>query len=76
MKPIQEAELIIRKETLTLEDYNRFIDLGKLIKDEKIYLQTGAGVVFDSNPKSEYQECLNKARALMVACDKIKDFFS
>ena len=33
MKPIQEAELIIRKETLTLEDYNRFIDLGKLIKD-------------------------------------------
>jgi hypothetical protein len=39
MKPIQEAELIIRKETLTLEDYNRFIDLGKLIKDEESKLE-------------------------------------
>jgi anthranilate synthase component 1 len=45
-----------------------------LIKNEKIYLQTGAGVVFDSNPKSEYQECLNKAQAMMKACDKIKEF--
>ncbi len=36
-----------------------------LIKDHKIHLQTGAGVVFDSDPKSEYQECLNKARVLM-----------
>jgi len=36
-----------------------------LIKDGKIHLQTGAGVVFDSDPKSEYQECLNKARVLM-----------
>lgn len=42
-----------------------------LIKNHKIYLQSGAGVVFDSDPKSEYQECLNKARALMVACEKI-----
>ena len=36
-----------------------------LIKDGQIHLQTGAGVVFDSDPKSEYQECLNKARVLM-----------
>lgn len=36
-----------------------------LIKDGKIHLQTGAGVVFDSDPQSEYQECLNKARVLM-----------
>lgn len=36
-----------------------------LIKDGKINLQTGAGVVFDSDPKSEFQECLNKARVLM-----------
>jgi len=47
-----------------------------LFKNNKIYLQSGAGVVFDSDPKSEYQECINKARALMVACDKIKDFFN
>jgi anthranilate synthase component 1 len=45
-----------------------------LIKDEKIHLQAGAGVVFDSKPESEYEECLNKARALMRACDKIKEF--
>ncbi len=45
-----------------------------LIKDEKIYLQAGAGVVFDSDPKSEYQECINKAMGLVKACEKIKEF--
>lgn len=45
-----------------------------LIKDQKIYLQAGAGVVFDSDPQSEYQECLNKARALMRACENISNF--
>lgn len=45
-----------------------------LIKDGKIYLQAGAGVVFDSDPQSEYQECLNKARALMRACENINNF--
>ncbi len=45
-----------------------------LIKDGKIYLQAGAGVVFDSDPKSEYQECINKAQALVRACEAIKDF--
>jgi len=45
-----------------------------LIKNEKIYLQAGAGVVFDSNPQSEYQECINKAQALMKACEKISEF--
>lgn len=45
-----------------------------LIKNNKIYLQAGAGVVFDSDPKSEYQECINKAQALMRACELIKDF--
>lgn len=38
-----------------------------LIKDGKIYLQAGAGVVFDSDPKSEYQECINKAQALILS---------
>jgi anthranilate synthase component I len=45
-----------------------------LIKDGKIHLQSGAGVVFDSNPKSEYDECVNKAQALVRACEKVKDF--
>lgn len=33
MTPINEAKLILQKETLTIEDYNRFIALGDLIKD-------------------------------------------
>lgn len=45
-----------------------------LIKDQKIYLQAGAGVVFDSDPKSEYQECINKALGLVKACEKIAEF--
>jgi anthranilate synthase component 1 len=45
-----------------------------LIKDHKIYLQAGAGVVFDSDPQSEYQECINKAMGLVKACEKIKEF--
>lgn len=45
-----------------------------LIKDDKIYLQAGAGVVYDSDPKSEYQECINKASALMRACERIEEF--
>lgn len=38
-----------------------------LIKDNKIYLHAGAGIVYDSIPESEHQECLNKAAALMRA---------
>ncbi|MBM5781793.1 MAG: anthranilate synthase component I [Pelagibacterales bacterium] len=47
---------------------------SSLIKDGKIYLQAGAGVVFDSDAKSEYQECINKSQALVKACEAIKDF--
>lgn len=45
-----------------------------LIKDQKIYLQSGAGVVFDSNSEFENQECLNKAQVLMKAFDKSFEF--
>lgn len=47
---------------------------SSLIKDGKIYLQAGAGVVFDSDPKSEYQECINKSQALIRACEVIDEF--
>lgn len=33
------------------------------------YIQAGAGVVADSVPASEYQECVNKARALIAAIE-------
>lgn len=45
-----------------------------LIKDQKIYLQAGAGVVYDSVPEQEYQECINKAMALIKSCQKISDY--
>ena len=38
-----------------------------LIKDGKASVQAGAGIVADSDPKLEYLECQNKAKALLVA---------
>jgi anthranilate synthase component 1 len=40
-----------------------------VIKDKKAYVQAGAGVVADSNPVSEYEECLNKAAAVLGAIE-------
>lgn len=36
-----------------------------IIKEDQAYVQAGAGVVFDSDPDSEYQETLNKAKSLL-----------
>jgi anthranilate synthase component 1 len=41
-----------------------------LVHGEQVYVQAGAGIVADSDPASEHQECVNKARALLVAVDK------
>ena len=38
-----------------------------LIKDKKIYAQSGAGIVYDSKDQNEYEECINKAKALFEA---------
>ena len=35
----------------------------------RAYVQAGAGIVADSDPESEYQECMNKASALLRACE-------
>jgi anthranilate synthase component 1 len=40
-----------------------------VMKGKKAYVQAGAGIVADSNPESEYQECLNKAQALLRAVE-------
>jgi len=40
-----------------------------LIKNNKFYVQSGAGIVADSVPEKEYQETVNKAKALMSAVD-------
>ncbi|HKJ01583.1 MAG TPA: chorismate-binding protein, partial [Longimicrobiales bacterium] len=38
-----------------------------LVVDGKAYVQAGAGIVADSDPATEYEETLNKARALLRA---------
>jgi len=38
-----------------------------LIKNNKFYIQSGAGIVADSNPEKEYRETVNKAKALINA---------
>ena len=40
-----------------------------LIKNNKFYVQSGAGIVADSKSENEYQETINKAKALMKAVD-------
>jgi anthranilate synthase component I len=40
-----------------------------LIKDGVAHVQAGAGIVHDSVPAKEYEECLNKARASLAAID-------
>ncbi len=37
------------------------------LKGEDLYLQVGAGIVYDSDPKREYEETINKAKALFEA---------
>ena len=46
-----------------------------LVKDGKLYIQAGGGIVYDSIPENEYQETINKANALMVAAKDSYKFF-
>ena len=45
-----------------------------IVKDGKMYVQAGAGVVADSNPQSEHEECINKAKALFRAAEEAVRF--
>ena len=40
-----------------------------VVKDNKVHVQAGCGVVADSDPGAEYEETLNKARALIAAIE-------
>jgi len=42
-----------------------------VIKDEVLYVQAGAGIVYDSVPESEWQETMDKAQALIKAAKNI-----
>ncbi|MCS7300908.1 MAG: anthranilate synthase component I [Fimbriimonadales bacterium] len=41
-----------------------------LVKDSVAHVQAGAGIVADSVPEREYEECLNKARAALAAIEQ------
>ena len=47
-----------------------------LVKDGKMYVQAGAGIVADSDPAFEQQECINKAKALFRAAEEARRFAS
>jgi anthranilate synthase component 1 len=40
-----------------------------IVKDGRAYIQAGAGIVYDSDPDREYQETINKAKALFRAVE-------
>ncbi len=44
-----------------------------LVKDGVGYIQAGAGIVADSVPEREYEECLNKAQAMIRAVERSRD---
>ena len=43
-----------------------------VIKDDVIFIQAGAGIVADSDPEREYQETVNKVKALVKAIEAAK----
>ncbi len=45
-----------------------------VVKDGRMYVQAGAGIVYDSVPESEQQECVNKAKALFRAGEEAVRF--
>src|SRR5690606_17224649 len=45
-----------------------------IVKDGMMYVQAGAGVVADSVPIREHEECVNKARALFRAAEEAARF--
>jgi anthranilate synthase component 1 len=45
-----------------------------LIKDGTLYVEAGAGIVADSDPKAEQDECIYKARALFKAAEEAVRF--
>ena len=45
-----------------------------LVKDGVMHVQSGAGVVYDSIPENEQQECINKAKAIVRAAEEAVRF--
>jgi anthranilate synthase component 1 len=59
-------------------DYSGNMDMAITIrsmvaKDGKITLEAGAGIVADSVAEAEFEECINKARAVLTAIDLARE---
>ena len=51
-------------------DMNTCIAIRTMVmKDGTVYFQSGAGIVYDSDPKKEFEETVNKAKAINSAID-------
>lgn len=42
-------------------------------KKDTVFVRSGAGIVADSRPENEYQECLNKAQAVLSALEQAEE---
>ena len=54
-------------------DAPRFVITGEISsiykKNGKVFVRSGAGIVADSDPEKEFQECINKAKASLKALE-------
>ena len=50
--------------------YDIIKELKGMVKDGELIVQAGGGIVADSDPETEFQESLNKAKALLRAADE------
>ncbi len=60
-------------------DFNGNMDFNIIIrsfveKDNMVYFQVGAGIVYDSVAEREYKETINKARAMVLAYENLKKY--
>jgi anthranilate synthase component 1 len=47
-----------------------------VVKDRAMYVQAGGGVVYDSDPQAEFDETVNKSKALLRAAEEAARFAS
>ncbi|MFT6073191.1 MAG: anthranilate synthase component 1 [Yoonia sp.] len=47
-----------------------------VLQDEKLYIQAGGGIVYDSDPEAEYQETVHKSNAIRKAAADARMFAS
>ena len=45
-----------------------------VVENDKMHVQAGAGIVYDSDPQSEFEETQNKAMALIRAAGEALRF--